>query len=737
MKKLFLLTTIILFGLQFIKAQPTGYYNGTEGLDGEELKSALHNIIKSHTEFSYTDIWSILKFSDEDPDNSDNLILIYTGRSQNKAYRDRGGNYDYEANGYTYDDSYNREHVWAKSHGNFGTDIGVGTDAHSLKPIDRTVNSSRSYKDFDNGGNQHNEATECYYDEDSWEPRDAAKGDVARIIFYMATRYEGDNGEIDLEVVDLVNTFPNPEHGKLSTLIEWNNQDPPDDFERNRNNVIYTWQKNRNPFIDNPEFANLIWGTSTASDILISNINISPEKPTPADNIIVSAEISSTSGTITASLGWATTYGQVSSTTSMSESSGTFSLEIPAQSAGTNIYYKINASNGTDTISSVIYMFSIDEPFTGTLTSVYVLQGQSNSSPYEDQVISTSGIVTGVFGTNFYLQDGYGAWNGIYVYNSEHSPSVGDSIIITGELSEYYDLTEISNISFYKVVSSGNPLPEPVLISTNVVATGNADAEQYEGVLVKVQNASCTTELGNYGLWGVDDGSGECLIHNPTTFSYEPTMGNAYNITGIATYNYSENKIDIRDDDDIVEAEDIFAPTVTQITVTDGNTIKIDFNEELNTVIAVNISNYTFNHNITTTNSEMVGFTNSSVKLSVSGMTVGDHSLIINGVEDLNGNTMDSVIVDFNSPYTNINELNPDLIKIFPNPINNDVIYINSKEIIRKIEITNISGQMIYNKQYCNKKDIVIHLNNITKGLYFTKIYMQNNKSFISKLMIN
>ena len=80
------------------------------------------------------------------------------------------------------------------------------------------------------------------------------------MIFYMAVRYEGGNGEPDLEVVDYVNTDPAPEHGKLSVLLQWNEQDPPDDFEMNRNEVIYSYQDNRNPFIDHPEYAEEIWG---------------------------------------------------------------------------------------------------------------------------------------------------------------------------------------------------------------------------------------------------------------------------------------------------------------------------------------------------------------------------------------------------------------------------------------------------------------------------------------------
>ncbi len=258
MKKLFLLITILTLGNLSFSQIPSGYYDGTEGLNGLQLKSVLHNIIDEHWEYSYNDLRDfILKETDEDPNNSNNVILLYTGRSQAKSTFGGGAN------------NWNREHVWAKSHGNFGNNPPCGTDAHHIRPTDVSVNSDRGHLDFNNGGT-------AIYDMGylagyrinnvSWEPTDEVKGDVARMIFYMAVRYEGDNGEPDLEVVDYVNTYPNPKHGKLSTLLEWNIADPPDDFEKNRNEIVYDYQENRNPFIDHPEFATLIWDPFSSVD---------------------------------------------------------------------------------------------------------------------------------------------------------------------------------------------------------------------------------------------------------------------------------------------------------------------------------------------------------------------------------------------------------------------------------------------------------------------------------------
>lgn len=224
------------------------YYQTAIGKTGSSLKSALHNIIDDHRELSYDNVWDALRNTDEDPNNPNNVILLYTGRSQSELTN--GGNVN----------DWNREHVWAKSHGDFGTVMGPGTDLHHLRPTDVSVNSSRGNKDFDMGGTQHSEALGNYTDSDSWEPRDAVKGDVARMLFYMAVRYEGDSGEVDLELNNSVNNGTAPYHGKMSVLIQWHKQDPVDAREMRRNDIIYKdYQYNRNPFIDHPEWVDAIW----------------------------------------------------------------------------------------------------------------------------------------------------------------------------------------------------------------------------------------------------------------------------------------------------------------------------------------------------------------------------------------------------------------------------------------------------------------------------------------------
>ncbi|PKK95335.1 MAG: hypothetical protein CVV60_01745 [Tenericutes bacterium HGW-Tenericutes-5] len=217
------------------------YYEDAINLRGNTLKITLNNIIhEGFNNLLYGDARYILDEADADPNNPGNVILVYTGYSVSGAWD--GGT------------TWNREHVWPQSR--LGVYVGYddddfpskATDLHNLKPADPDENAVRSNDYFD-----------WTKTSNTYEPRDEVKGDIARILFYMATMYFDLSLNDDELSLSLYKTM-----GMLSVLLEWNEIDPVDDFERNRNEVIYSYQGNRNPFIDYPEFANLIWGDLAA-----------------------------------------------------------------------------------------------------------------------------------------------------------------------------------------------------------------------------------------------------------------------------------------------------------------------------------------------------------------------------------------------------------------------------------------------------------------------------------------
>ena len=239
----FILTTNVIVLEDFAFAIDMEYYQEAINLRGLDLKIALNNIINQNfIPLLYIDAIEVLENSDKDPNNPDNVILVYPGIYGESVPT----GYSSEIEGYCW----NREHVWPQSRLGVSVVYGDGdypskaTDVHNLKPADETENSSRSNDYFD------------YFDtSDTYEPNDNVKGDIARILFYMATMYFDLTLNDDVFSASSLKTM-----GILSVLLEWNELDPVDDFERNRNEVIYSYQGNRNPFIDYPGFAELIWG---------------------------------------------------------------------------------------------------------------------------------------------------------------------------------------------------------------------------------------------------------------------------------------------------------------------------------------------------------------------------------------------------------------------------------------------------------------------------------------------
>jgi predicted extracellular nuclease/endonuclease I len=258
----------------------SGYYAHVfDAIDSEQSQEIIKETISAaisedHKNLTYSEAWTALTQTDEDPLNSENVILFYRGLSLAKFSNGSGTQS-------TNPDNWNREHVWAKSHGFPETNAEAYTDIHHLRPTDISVNSSRGNLDFDFSDNALSESPENRVDSDSFEPRDAVKGDVARIIFYMDTRYEGnDSATPDLEVVNRLTSSGEANLGKLCALLSWNESDPVDEFEQERNNRIYEFQGNRNPYIDHPEWISTIYTQNCTDD---ETPLPEPTEPEPTD----------------------------------------------------------------------------------------------------------------------------------------------------------------------------------------------------------------------------------------------------------------------------------------------------------------------------------------------------------------------------------------------------------------------------------------------------------------------
>jgi endonuclease I len=235
---------------------PVGYYSTATG-GGATLKQQLHEIIDDHTWVSYDSARANLQVTDEDPNDPNRMLLAYNRASLDVSAINPGG----PIPGWDLGASWQREHSWPRSRG-IGESGPDDADLHHLRPIAPSVNAIR--ENFNYGGQYGLQLFGEVLDggEAVWYPGDADAGMTARQQFYMAVRYDdGDASTLNLELGAGHPGFitgdedPPPQLGDLNRLVEWHFAAPPDHFERRRNQIIYdSFQHNRNPFIDRPEF---------------------------------------------------------------------------------------------------------------------------------------------------------------------------------------------------------------------------------------------------------------------------------------------------------------------------------------------------------------------------------------------------------------------------------------------------------------------------------------------------
>ena len=257
---------------------PTGYYSSiTSSMKGDTLKVALYNIIKGHTKIDYGVLEEAMKVTDRDytlspigtDDDDPYVVTLYANYNGDKTTAIRWGD---SCGGYNTSGKqiWNKEHIWAKSNGFASESKPAHSDLHHLRVSDERCNNLRGNLPF-NVVAQHNNdtAVENHYKKltdnyritnSYFEPRDTDKGDVARALFYMATRYyNGDGSNSPLSLTTGTDSSGG-KWGYLDTLLAWHEADPVDEFEAHRNDLIYTqFQHNRNPYIDHPEYARAVF----------------------------------------------------------------------------------------------------------------------------------------------------------------------------------------------------------------------------------------------------------------------------------------------------------------------------------------------------------------------------------------------------------------------------------------------------------------------------------------------
>lgn len=256
-----------------IDPSPEHYYDSiNDSMKGSTLTSALYNIIKGHTKYNYDNLEIAMRYTDRNwdlsPDPSDEnpyMKLLYFVNQDTTSNAKLWNTY-HGSGGMLENAVWDKEHMWPKSNGFNTKGCEAYSDLHHLRASDMHNNNTRSnlpygpatgsnwVKDYD-GNDSGLKTKEVYL------PQACDRGDCARALFYMATRYSTGDGSNGSKLSLTTGTDSSGgKWGYLTTLLQWHHDDPPDAWEINRNNLVQDIQGNRNPFIDHPEYADRIWG---------------------------------------------------------------------------------------------------------------------------------------------------------------------------------------------------------------------------------------------------------------------------------------------------------------------------------------------------------------------------------------------------------------------------------------------------------------------------------------------
>ncbi|MDA9093011.1 endonuclease [Polaribacter sp.] len=707
MKNIFLIVAILSASLSGFSQE--SYYNDVDlTLTGLALKNALNEkIVNTHTNFlQYTpDVWIASKITDANPENPDEVILIYGWEdgSDNDSTNDRTRDNTLQDNGSNGNFVWNREHVYPQSLGTpaITTSTIPGQDAHSLRPVDKPTNSSRGNKRFAEGSGNSGESNGGWYPGDEW------KGDVARMMMYMYIRYD----DICLPTNVGIGDSSLTEDDMIDLFLKWNVEDPVSDFERNRNTYHENTtdnsaaQGNRNPLIDNPYLATRIWGGDSAEDtwgIYTSSDTVAPTQPM---DVVASNET-----TTTIDINWTASTDNVEVTgyniyvddvltgqtanvnyqiTGLAPSTS-YAIQVEARDLINNKSDKstvLNAATTSDTTAP-----SVPTNITATNISGTAFKANWDAATDDTAVTEYRVFVDGVFEAS--TTDLDYTITGLTV-------STTYQVSVSAKDAANNESAQSESLSVTTTDGQSNGINE-LFISEYVEPAGGT-----QKAIEIVNLTSSAISLEGYSIMKQSNGAGEWIdelaLNSGTVQSI--TTGDVFVILNSGATAQ-----------ELIDNADLFHPDSSPMNFNGNDPIGFFKDGVLIDIVGTFGNSGNFAQNITLRRKEDI----------LSPNTTFD----INEWDSYAANTFDGI--GSHSATLSVPENNLENFQVYPNPNNGNTLYFNTTKEIQ-INVYSILGKLIKNETVTIEKKN-IDISTLSNGIYLLKITSEN-KSITKKLI--
>jgi len=702
-QKLQLLAILLSFGC-FAQA-PAGYYNTATGT-GYTLKTQLYNIIKGHTDRGYAGLWTTYQTSDRDNQNeNDNTIFDLYSENQsgadpyNYAYSTgQCGTYAVEG------DCYNREHMIPQSV--FNSSAPMVSDAHFIPPTDGKVNGMRA--DYPHGnvasaswtsqnGSKLGTSAVSGYTGTVFEPNAAFKGDIARMYFYFATRYEN-------TVAGYSFSMFNGTSNKVFTtafremLLAWHAADPVSSREIARNNAIYARQGNRNPYIDNPNYVNTIWGGTPAD-------TTAPSVPTG----LISSNITQTG----CSLSWTAATDNVGVTgydvyqgTTLKTTVTSTSASITGLTAGTAYSFSVKAKDAAGNLSASSTSVNVTTTAAADTTAPTTPTGLAASN-----ITQTGCTLSWTASSDNIGVTGYDVYQGTTLKTSVTSTSASITGLTAATLYSFSVKAKdaagnvsASSTAINVTTASATPSITELYFSEYLEGSSNNKAIEIAnatGASISLSVYSIKKQTNGAGSWSTGLTLSGTLANNAKFVIVNSAIASACYSTATANLSTAATEMAFNGNDAIGLFKN--GTLVDIIGIFNGGTTDFSIDETLRRKTTVTVPKTTFNK------------------------TADWDALAIDTCSGLGSKMVSPTQLTTTISSTDFN--------IYPNPSNGDFnIYFNNMDKEYAIEIYTILGKKVFEKTGISTTNNKV--SQLQTGVYLVKI-TRDSDSVVKKVIIN